>query len=348
MTSIQTHQLLNTLFIMSQGAYLHVDHDTLRVEVDGNTHLQVPVHHLGAIVCFGNVLVSPFAIHQCAQDGRELAFMDASGRFKARLVGPTSGNVLLRIAQHHALASPERSLRIARAVAAGKVQNARQVLLRGTRQAQGPSDAGELRRAADVHGSVLRHMERETDLDTLRGREGEAAMTYFAVFQHLILVDKSTFGFSGRNRRPPRDPVNALLSFVYALLLTDCVAAAEGVGLDPQVGYLHAVRPGRPSLALDLMEELRPVVADRLCLTLINRRQVTREQFEERPGGAVSLTEEGRRLVVAEYQRRKQEEVTHPVADRSIPIGLIPHVQARLLARMLRGDLEDYLPYLTR
>jgi CRISPR-associated protein Cas1 len=187
-----------------------------------------------------------------------------------------------------------------------------------------------------------------TTLDEVRGREGEAAAGYFSVFNHLIRIEAATLVFDGRNRRPPRDPVNALLSFLYALVRIECEAALEGVGLDPQIGFLHAVRPGRPSLALDLMEELRPLVADRLALTLINRRQLTEKDFVERPGGGVALTDEGRRTLLTAYQKRKSEEIYHPVVDKNTPIGLIPHLQARLLARHLRGDLEHYPPFVGR
>jgi CRISPR-associated protein Cas1 len=233
-------------------------------------------------------------------------------------------------------------------MAAGKVQNARQVLLRAARQRENEAAEQDLRGAAQVHELVIQRLEHETDLERIRGLEGEAAVAYFLVFRHLILADTETFRFSGRNRRPPLDPMNALLSFIYALLLTDCLAAAQGVGLDPQVGFLHAVRSGRPALVLDLMEELRPVVADRLALTLVNRQQLGKEHFEGHTGGAVSLNEQGRKLTIVEYQKRKQEEVTHPVLDRPVPVGLIPHIQARLLARKLRGDTEEYTPFLAR
>lgn len=346
MTTVAVHELLNTLYVMTEGSYVHVDHETLRVEVEGKTQLQVPVHHLGAVVCFGNVLVSPALIHRCAEDGRSLVFMGRNGRFKARMVGPTSGNVLLRQAQYQALADADRTLKIAQSIVAAKVKNSRQVLLRGARQRQDDGPSGTtLREASEALAATLTSLERARDLDTVRGREGEAALTYFSALAHLILVDKDTFRFPGRTRRPPRDPTNALLSFIYALLRNDCVAAAEGVGLDPQVGYLHAVRPGRPALALDLMEELRSVLADRLTLTLINRKQLTEEHFVERPGGSVSLTDEGRRITVVSYQKRKVEEAQHPVVGRRLPVGLIVHVQARLLARHLRGDMERYLPY---
>jgi len=344
---VHLHQALNTLFVQAQGAYLRADHETFVVEVDGKKVLQVPGHHLGCIVVFGNVLVSPGVIERCANEGRALVFFDHHGKFRARLEGPCSGNVLLRVAQHRALQDPEKTLMLARNIVAGKVQNARQVLMRGARQ-YGGEEAQALRESAEVHASVLRRLERARSLDEVRGLEGEAGEAYFRAFGRLVREDPEFFRFSGRSRRPPRDPLNALLSFLYALLLVDCVSALEGVGLDPQVGFLHALRPGRPALGLDLMEEFRPVLGDRLALTLVNRRQVTRAHFVERPGGAVHLTEEGRREVIVAYQRRKQERVTHPLLDRTLPLGLMPHIQARLLARTLRGDMETYIPFLVR
>jgi CRISPR-associated protein Cas1 len=342
------HQILNTLYVLTQRAYLHLDHDTVKVKVEGETRLQVPLHHLGAVCCVGDVATSTALLHRCADDGRAVVFLDHGGRFKGRLEGPVSGNVLLRRAQHQALSDPALALRIARHVVAGKVQNARQVLLRGAREAMVPEDEPPLQEAARHLAESLPRVEAAPDLDTLRGVEGDAARAYFAVFSRLVKEDRATFRFEGRSRRPPRDPMNGLLSFVYTLLLSDCVAAAEGVGMDPQVGYLHALRPGRPALALDLMEELRAVLADRLALTLVNRRQLSAKDFEQREGGAWSLTETGRRAVVTAYQQRKQEEVLHPVAEQRVPLGLVPHVQARLLARHLRGDLECYPPFLYR
>lgn len=342
------HQILNTLYVLTQRAYLHLDHDTVKVSVGRETKLQVPLHHLGAVCCIGDVAASTALLHRCADDGRSVVFLDQGGRFKARLEGPVSGNVLLRRAQHVALSDPAKALLIARHIVAGKVQNARQVLLRGAREAALAEDTAALQEAAGHLAESLPRVEGGADLDGLRGVEGDAARAYFAVFSRLVKEGRETFRFEGRTRRPPRDPMNGLLSFLYTLLLSDCVAAAEGVGLDPQVGYLHALRPGRPALGLDLMEELRSVLADRLALTLVNRRQVGAKDFEERPGGAWSLTEAGRRAVVTAYQQRKQEEVLHPVADQRVPLGLIPHVQARLLARHLRGDLEYYPPYLYR
>lgn len=341
-------QLMNTLYVTTEGAYVRVDHDTLKIEVEKETKLQVPLHHLGGVVCFGDVMISPAAMARCAEDGRFVVLLDRNGRFKARVEGPVSGNVLLRCAQHEAISKPERTLSIARNIVAGKIQNSRQVVLRGAREADDPADAEALRSTADALGNAVTRLPQCLDLETLRGIEGESARVYFSTFDRMIKEDRETFKLDGRNRRPPRDPVNALLSFLYALLMNDCVAAVEGVGLDPQMGFLHALRPGRAALALDLMEELRSVVADRLALTLINRRQVAAKHFQARPGGAIHLDDEARKDVIVAYQKRKQEEITHPVLDQKMPLGLVPHIQARLLARVLRGDLEAYPPYLHR
>lgn len=341
-------QLLNTLYITTEGAYVRVDHDTLKVEVEKETKLQVPLHHLGGIVCFGDVMLSPAAMARCAEDGRFVVLLDRNGRFKARVEGPVSGNVLLRCAQHAAMSNAEQTLTIARNIVAGKIQNARQVVLRGAREADDAADAASLKATAEALGNALGRLPLCEDLDTLRGIEGESARVYFGTFDRMVKEDRELFKLNGRNRRPPTDPVNALMSFLYALLMNDCVAAVESVGLDPQMGFLHALRPGRAALALDLMEELRSVVADRLALTLINRRQVAAKHFQARPGGTVHLEDEARKDVIVAYQKRKQEEITHPVLDQKMPLGLVPHVQARLLARVLRGDLEAYPPYLHR
>lgn len=342
------HQLLNTLYVTTPEAYVRLDHETLRIEVEGETKLQVPLHHLGALVCFGDVLMSPAVLHRCADDGCSVVLLDRNGRFKARLEGPVSGNVLLRKAQHEASNNPERTLAIARNIVAGKVQNTRSIVLRAARETEDPQDAEPLSATAQALASSLAQVATVNDLDALRGFEGEAARRHFGTFSCMIREERERFQLNGRSRRPPRDPTNALLSFLYALLLNDCVAAAEGVGLDPQMGFLHALRPGRPALGLDLMEELRSVIAERLALTLINRRQVTPNHFVERPGGAIYLNDDGRKEVIVAYQKRKQEEILHPVLEQKTPIGLIPHVQARLLARMLRGDLENYVPFLAR
>lgn len=338
--------MLNTLYVQTAGAYLRLDHETLKVEIDQEVRLQMPLHHLGGLVLFGEVMLSPYLMGRCAQDGRPVTWLSRSGRFLARLEGPVAGNVLLRRAQHQALDSPGRTLEVARNLVAGKLKNQRQVLRRSARDTDDPQDHDLLSQTAHLLNDILLQLPAVTDLDTLRGMEGDAARHYFAVFGRMVLADRDIFAISGRTRRPPLDPTNALLSFLYALLLSDCVAGAQGVGLDPQMGFLHGLRPGRPSLGLDLMEEFRPVLADRLTLTLINRRQISEADFDRRPGGAVLLNDVGRKKVVVAYQERKQEETYHPGVQQKMPLGLAPHIQARLLARHLRGELAAYPPYL--
>ncbi len=340
--------LLNTLYVVTDGSYLNLDADTVRVSVEGETRLRMPLIRIESIVVFGAVSISPFLIHRCADDGRSIVWLTRSGRFKARIEGATRGNVLLRRAQHSALDVPHWPPRLARSIVAAKVQNSRLVLLRGARETIAGPGIEQLRTAAVRMAEILARLRDLDAMDPIRGAEGEAARTYFGVFGWLVRDGDPDFIPDGRSRRPPRDRANALLSFLYALLRQECVAGLEGVGLDPQVGYLHALRPGRPALALDLMEEFRPLVADRLALTLINRRQLAAEHFEETPGGAVHLNDDGRRLVIAAYQERKKHEITHPLLRQKVPLGLLPHVQARLLARHLRGDIADYPAYVAR
>jgi len=340
-------QLLNTLFVTTPRSYLHLDHDTVRVEVERVLKLQAPLLQLGSIVCFGDALVSSALLARCAEDGRSVVFLSANGRFQARLEGPTSGNVLLRRAQHLALGDARR-LGIVRNVVAGKLRNSRFLLLRAAREARSPEEAAILATAADEQLIVLDRLEGRTDVDLIRGDEGIAARAYFGVFSLMIRAEREAFAFVARSRRPPLDRINAVLSFLYTLLRADCTAALEGVGLDPQIGFLHALRPGRPALSLDLMEELRPVIADRLALSLINRRQLTPGDFTAHEGGAVYLSDAGRKTVIVGYQKRKEEEVEHRLLGGKTPIGLIPHLQARVLARTLRGDLEHYIPYVAR
>lgn len=340
------HQLLNTLYVQTQGAYVHMDHDTLKVEVERVVRLQVPLHHLSGLAVFGNVLLSPFLIHRSAEDGRSIVWFDINGRFQARLSGPVTGNVLLRRAQHETMGDIQRQINLARRFVAGKIKNARHVVLRGLRES--PVASPQLEQGARALELALKDLDRVGNIDEIRGIEGRAAVFYFSALGSLIRTDEDGFRFETRSRRPPRDPINALLSFAYALLANDCISACEGVGLDPQVGYLHVLRPGRPALALDLMEEFRAIVADRLVLTLLNRRQITLRDFVERPGGAVHLSDQGRRTFLETYQKRKQEEVTHPLLQQRVPIGLVPHIQARLLARHLRGDAAEYPPFVAR
>ena len=318
------------------------------LKVEKQTKLRVPLLRLSGIVVFGRVTLTPFLIQRCAEDGRALVWMSQHGRYKGRLEGPIRGNVLLRRAQHLVLSDANRPQAIARQIVAGKIQNSRTQLLRSGRDSKDEPDRKLLADAAEHLGKVLIRLKDITDIDEMRGAEGEAARAYFEVFNTMIRINDEAFTFRGRNRRPPRDPINAVLSFLYALLSAECASALEGVGLDPQVGYLHALRPGRPALALDLMEELRAPLADRLAITLINRRQLQAKHFEDKPGGAVYLNEEGRRALLVAYQERKEAEVEHRVLKEKIPFGLVPHIQARLLARHLRGDLEHYPPFVSR
>ncbi|RJX22484.1 MAG: type I-C CRISPR-associated endonuclease Cas1 [Desulforudis sp.] len=340
--------LLNTLYVTTEHSYLRLDHETVRIDVEGVNRFSIPLHHLGAVVCFGNVLISPALMARCAEDGRTMVLLGRDGRFKARLEGPVSGNVMLRRAQHEALANPVTTVGIARSIVAGKIRNTRTVVLRAAREAENEEDEQSLRNTAKTLSNAGSRLASAGDLDEIRGMEGESARCYFGSFQCMVRQNREHFKMDGRNRRPPRDPINALISFLYTLLLNDCAGALEGVGLDPQVGYLHCLRPGRPSLALDLIEEFRAVLADRLALTLINRRQVTAGDFVIRPGGAVFLGDDGRKEVLVAYQKRKQEEIVHPLLDRKVPFGLVPHVQARLLARYLRNDVETYVPFIYR
>ena len=341
-------ELLNTLYVQTQGAVLHLETDTVKIKVEGETRLRLPLMRLSGIVVFGQVTVTPFLIQRCAEDGRNLVWLDRNGRFKARVEGPQRGNVLLRRAQHLALSDRERTQSIARQIVAAKLQNSRQVLLRGAREAVNDHARTALSEAAEQVAEGLLRVKECRDLNLLRGIEGEAARAYFGVFGYHLRAEHDSFTMDGRTRRPPRDRVNAVLSFLYALLRGECTAGLESVGLDPQVGFLHALRPGRPALALDLMEEFRPILADRLAITLINRKQLQAEHFDNLPGGAVHLNDDGRKIVLQAYQNRKEEEVTHRVLKQKVPLGLVPYVQARLFARYLRSDLDAYMPFLYR
>ncbi len=342
-------QLLNTLYVTLPESYLRLDNDTLRVmDANNETRLRVPLHHLQAVVCFGHVGLSAGLMHRLAEDGKAMVLLDTNGRFKARLEGEVSGNVLVRRAQHHAIDNPILTLELARNLVAGKVHNQRQVLLRGARETNDKAEATRLTRAALDLAASLRALPAGPDLDTLRGIEGEAARTYFEALNLLVKPERrGTFQMNGRSRRPPRDRMNALLSFLYSMWMNDCRSAIEAAGLDPQLGFLHALRPGRAALALDLMEEFRPY-ADRLALTLVNRGQIGAADFIEREGGAVLLEGDARKAVVVAYQERKQEELAHPLLAENLPLGLVPMVQARLLARHLRGESPTYIPFVMR
>ncbi len=341
--------LQNTLYITTPEAYLRLEGETVCVMVGEEKRLQVPLHHLGSFVLFDHVMLSPALLGRCAQDGLSVVWLDRSGRFNARLEGPVNGNILLRQAQYRAADNGAQALGLAKAVVAGKLRNSRQVLMRGARDSGDEGDKEALAQTSRRLAMQIRKIPAADGLDTLRGLEGDAARLYFDALPNVMKPSaRAEFPFDGRNRRPPRDRFNALISFLYALAMSDCRAALESVGLDPQLGFLHAVRPGRPALALDLLEEFRAPLADRLALTLVNRAQLQAKDFDEREGGAVLLNDGGRKTVIAAYQARKQEEITHPVLQQNVPVGLLPHMQARLLARHLRGDVAHYVPYLQR
>lgn len=340
--------LLNTLYVTIPESYLRLDNNTLRVEVDREAKVQVPLHHLGGVVCFGHVSVSAPLLHRLADEGIAFVLLDGNGRFKARLEGATAGNVLLRQAQHRQAGNNVFALDIARACVAGKIKNARNVLLRGARETKHGVDQAVLARGADDLAASLRALPGMADLDAVRGVEADAARKYFGCLNHLLRADlREHFGMNGRSRRPPRDRMNSLLSFLYSMWMNDCRSAVEAAGLDPQIGFLHVVRPGRAALALDLMEEFRPF-ADRLALTLVNRGQLVADDFAVREGGAVSLEGEARKAVVVAFQERKQEVLTHSLLTQPVPLGLVPLVQARILARAIRGDTQGYLPFTAR
>jgi len=336
-------KLLNTVYVTTEGASLRKDGENLVAEVDGAERARVPLHMLGSVVAFGAIYLSPALMGACAAAGITLVLLDRVGRFQARIEGPVSGNVLLRRAQYRMSDAPDD---IVRGFVLGKIANQRAVLMRGLRDygAELSAEDGErIVTASERLAKILRHVGfTKLCTDEMRGAEGEAANLYFGVFDLLIRVPDSELRFRGRSRRPPLDAMNALLSFLYTLLTHDCRSAAESVGLDPAVGFLHRDRPGRPSLALDLMEELRPVLADRLALSLVNRRQVQPKDFETRDGGAVWLTDDGRRTVLAGWQERKKQERRHPFLEENAPLGLVPYLQAQLLARHLRNDLDAY------
>ena len=341
--------VLNTLYVMTSGSYLHLDNDTVRIQVERETRLRVLLHHLGAIVVFGDILLSPALIGRCAGQGITITLQDRNGRFMARVEGPVSGNVLLRRAQHEQAMSSEKSLELARSFVAGKLRNSRILLQRGARETSDGDDKAALEAAVRKFDASLRAAAAASDADALRGVEGEAARTYFAALNAVLKpATREHFGITGRHRRPPRDRINALLSYLYTLLTHDCRSALESVGLDPQVGYLHVLRPGRPALALDLVEEFRSVMADRLALTLINRGQLKHSDFRITEGGGVLLDDDARRTIGVAWQERKKDTLMHPLLETEVPIGILPLLQARLLARTLRGDVPAYLPFLAR
>lgn len=341
--------ILKTLFVQREGAIVRVHQDTVVVTLENETLLRVPMHMVDSIVGIGRVSFTSPLLERCAAEGRSVVRMTRGGRFLYRIEGRMSGNVLLRTAQHEAARSPERSLAIMRAIVAGKVHNQRQLVLKAARDLTAPADRSFVREVAGDLGRELRKLPSASHPDEIRGVEGASARRYFMALRHLLApAIRDALSFDGRNRRPPRDPVNAVLSFLYALITRDAESALLGVGLDPQIGFLHTLRPGRPSLALDLVEEMRPILADRVMLSLFNRRQLQPSDFEVLPGGAVELTDAGRRTLFAEWDRRKQVEIEHPLLKQPVAYGRLLDVQARLLARAIRSQALGYTPFLYR
>jgi len=338
---------LNTLFVQTQGAYLKKDGEAVAVQIEKKTALRVPLHQLDSIATFGRVSASPFLQGACAEAGVSFSMLTRNGRFLAAVNGFTAGNVLLRREQYRRADDLAATLAVARPVVAAKIANCRTVLLRGARDRPAEAAAALKKATVRMAGDAENAMNAPS-LDVLRGIEGESAFAYFSAFNHLRAAGTDAFMFTQRSRRPPLDPVNALLSFIYTLLAHDCRSACESVGLDAQVGFLHRDRPGRPSLALDLMEAMRPVLGDRLALSLVNRKQLKANHFVAKESGGFTLTESGRKTVLTAYQERKKDELMHPFIGEVAELGLFPHLQARLLARHLRGDHDLYPEFIWR
>lgn len=338
-------KLLNTLYVTMPDAYLACDGENVVVKVEGENKFRVPIHNLEGIVCFGFAGASPGLMHLCCERGVALSFLTEYGKFMGRVTGKVSGNILLRRNQYRWTESETEAVRLAKRFIMAKIINSRAVLHRGIRDHPNSVDIELLQNAMKNMAYLANQLEKAVSLETIRGIEGQAANLYFSGFDQLILTQKSNFKMAGRNRRPPLDRINALLSFLYTLLTHEVAAALETIGLDPQAGFLHRDRPGRPSLALDLMEELRPHFADRLALTMINRNQVDSSGFVIKENGAVIMDDKTRKEVLIAWQKRKQEEITHPYLQEKVSLGLVPYIQAMLLARHIRGDLEDYPPF---
>lgn len=338
-------KLGNVLYITTPEAFLSLDGETVVIQIDDKKTMRLPLHNLQGIICFNYPGVSPALMGACAERNISLTFLRPSGRFLARITGPTKGNLLLRKKQYEMVQDEAACIHIAASCVLGKIANSRKVIERALRDHALLVDVSALQSASEFLKSTLVAIQEAPCVDSLRGLEGSAAKQYYRAFGELILQQTEDFYFEDRNRRPPLDNMNALLSFLYSILTNEVVSALETVGLDPQMGFLHADRPGRPSLALDLMEELRPVFADRLALTLVNRKQISGKGFVQKESGGVLMDDDTRKTVITAWQERKKDEIIHPYLKERIPFGLIPHVQAQLLARHLRGDLDAYPPF---
>ena len=336
----------NTLYLMTAGSYLSKDGETAVISIDREVKARIPFHIILNVVVFEEIILTPSLLHAFAERGISVTFLSYSGRLLCRVDAPGSGNVLLRRCHFRYADSTEKTLEFARAVVAGKVQNTRTFLLRASRDTQSEADKLSIREVINSLGGVISSLSQARTVDEVRGYEGRAAERYFSIFSKLIKQQNNEFVFTLRTRRPPLDPVNALLSFGYALLLNDCIAALTAVGLDISVGFLHTDRPGRPSLGLDLMEEFRALFVDRLVVRLINRREVKASGFVKREGGSVEMSEETKKRLIEAYQERKKDFIIHPLLEQETKIGLLPFIQARILARYIRDDIESYIPFL--
>lgn len=338
--------LLNTLYVTTSGAYLSSDGEDVVINIDHEVQGKIPLRNFEAIVTFGYSGISPSLMEKCLHENISVSFLSKSGNFKGRVIGKYNGNVLLRRTQYRIADNEENSLKIAKNMVLGKVYNSRWIIERYIRDHGMRIDINKFKKISNELYQGMIDISDSSTKDSLRGIEGKLAVQYFSIFDDMILGDKKSFKFNQRTKRPPLDRVNALLSFAYTLLARECCTATEVAGLDSYVGFMHTDRAGRQSLGLDLMEELRGVYSDRFVLSLINRKQLKKEDFTVKEDGAVLLSENARRLFLGEWQKRKQVKITHPFLKEKISWGLVPYVQAVLLARHLRGDLDEYPPFL--
>lgn len=337
---------LNTLYVTTQGAYLHKERETIAVKVEGKHKAKLPIHNIESIVCFGNITFSPYLIGHCAENNVSVSFLTEYGKFLGRIDGPVNGNVLLRREQYRWADNTDKSLEAAKYILTGKIMNSRNVLRRFIRDNKANNEIDQIRRVVDSIQMDFQTLENLSDLEELRGVEGLVANKYFSVFNQMILQNKADFNFSSRNRRPPLDRINALLSFFYVMVMHDTRSALETVGLDPAVGFLHRDRPGRYSLALDMMEEFRSFFTDRLVLSLVNLKKINPGHFRITDSGAVLLNDDGKKIVLTAYQEKKDEEIYHPFIEEKCKYGRLFHIQAMLMARWIRGDIKGYPPFI--
>ncbi|MDD3613987.1 MAG: type I-C CRISPR-associated endonuclease Cas1c [Clostridia bacterium] len=340
-------KLLNVLYVLTEESYISKQGETICIKVGGVEKVRIPAHTLESIICFGNATVSTPLIAFCGERGISLSFIGKYGKFQGRIEGPISGNVLLRRAQHFATEDYETQLKIAKLIVCAKIANSRNIILRNYREMELEKEKQDINRVIKMLATIANQVRNKDNLDEIRGLEGFAAREYFKVFNFWIKSNKEHFYFIERNKRPPKDNMNSIMSFLYMLLANDMRTALEGVGLDPARGFLHALRPGRPSLALDLMEELRAPLCDRLALSLVNLRQLAPTHFKRDILG-VKISDEGKQIILKAWQKRKKEKITHPYLSEKVEIGLIPHCQALLMARYLRGDIDSYPPFYWR